>query len=124
MTVIPAAKGTNDSHHLLQTSHMNTQQIIEDFILVTAHNPFQEKSKGDKLKVKKLCFLDNDKCEHPVNDATIQTFLQLARWNHVSIYPDYPELGCYVSDNELIIEFGEAPVEEIYYKDKLIYPCR
>ena len=77
-----------------------------------------------EIIVHKLCFWFNESFDHRVNDESIREFLSNVKMFGASIYPDYPELGCFaINRNEIFSPAGKTGVGEIYYKGEVIY-CR
>jgi hypothetical protein len=76
------------------------------------------------VTIYKLCFWLNDKLDHTVSEESVQQFLLQAKLFGATVYPDYPELGCFAIDNNNNEQFcptGKTVVNEIRYNGQIIY---
>jgi len=93
-------------------------------ITVIPYCPHCSKQHRRKIVIRTLCFWFNNTINHPVDDESIQQFLKNVQMFGASVYPDFPELGCFaINGDESFSPAGKTRVGEIHYKGEVIY-CR
>jgi hypothetical protein len=101
---------------------LTTKQFGEDHITVIPFCPHCACQFRNPIIVYKLCFWLNNKLDHVVTKESVSQFILQAKLYGATIYPDYPELGCYaINTDEQFSPAGKTRVSEIHYRDKVIY---
>lgn len=101
----------------------NTMKGDEN-ITVIPYCPQLSTGNTTSILISKLCFWFNNKFNHEVNHDSINAFMLHVKLFGASVYPDYPELGCYaINGDEITGIQGKVLVGEIHYKGEVIY-CR
>ncbi|WP_143774021.1 hypothetical protein [Niastella vici] len=101
---------------------LTTKRSGEDHVTVIPFCPHCACHFRNPVIVYKLCFWFNDKLDHVVTEQSVQQFLLQANLYGATIYPDYPELGCYaINTDEQFSPAGKTRVSEIHYRGHVIY---
>lgn len=96
----------------------------DTYITVIPYCPHCSEYFRKEIIVERLCFWLDNTINHPVNDESIKQFLRNVSLFGASVYPDYPELGCFaINGDESFNPTGKTGVSEIHYKGEVIY-CR
>lgn len=105
---------------------LTKKQSGDNYITVIPYCPHCACHFRNPITIYKLCFWLNDKLDHTVTEETVQQFLIQAKLFGATVYPDYPELGCYAinsNNEEQYSPTGKTGVNEISYNGQIIY-CR
>lgn len=95
-----------------------------DYITIIPYCPHCAAIYRNKIVVRKLCFWSENKFDHTVTEASLKQFLLHVKIYGASVYPDFPELGCYAIDGDKTFSpAGKTGVSEIHYNGEVIW-CR